>query len=130
MLVLAQLMPLVTLVIGFAKLSAIEFTTQLEECDGHEGIYTYREHTILFCRVSDQDWVALPRLMMHELGHAWDDLNMTDARRYTYMSQSDLEAPRPGLTGTSLTMSVQVRGWRTQWRDWSRGSSIESGSTP
>jgi hypothetical protein len=141
MLVLAQLMPLVTLVIGFARLSAIgemaaaaskpyrfvggtvterdafaeayegyieidfelpsplqiEFTAQLEECDGHDGIYTYQDHTILFCRVSDQDWVALPRLMMHELGHAWDDLNMTDARRSTYMSQSDLEASRTWL---------------------------------
>lgn len=140
-LVLAQFVPLLTLVIGVARLSAIlemaaaqsepyrfvggtgverqafadayegfieaglelpsplrvEFSDQLEDCDGHAGIYTYREHTILFCRVSDQDWVALRRVILHELGHAWDDLNMTEARRNAYVSQVDLPEPSAWL---------------------------------
>jgi hypothetical protein len=69
----------------------VEFTDQAVSCDGHPAIYTYRARTILFCRPGDGQWTALRRLILHELGHSWDDGVMTEETRRAYMCSFDFD---------------------------------------
>jgi hypothetical protein len=69
----------------------VEFTDRAERCDGHPAIYTYRARTILFCRPADGEWPALQGLILHELGHVWDDSAMTDQTRRAYMCSFDFD---------------------------------------
>lgn len=69
----------------------VVFADGRESCDSHPAVYTYQKQTISFCRAPNQDWGNLSKLIVHELAHAWDDHNMTDATRRAYMTH--LEFP-------------------------------------
>jgi hypothetical protein len=64
---------------------SVEFTDRAEDCGGHPAIYIYGADAIVFCRPAEGEWKALRRLIIHELGHVWDDLAMTEAGRRAYM---------------------------------------------
>lgn len=63
----------------------VEFTDALPACKGYDGLYIHTVQTIRFCRESAEYWTGLRRLIMHELGHAWDNQNLTDENRAFYM---------------------------------------------
>jgi hypothetical protein len=70
----------------------IEFTDDIPACKGFEGLYVHTTQTVRFCRESADDWYALRGLIMHELGHAWDNQNLTEENRDFYMSRYGDEA--------------------------------------
>ncbi len=63
----------------------VEFTDDIPACKGFEGLYVHTSQTVRFCRESPDDWYALRKLIMHELGHAWDFQNLSEANRDFYM---------------------------------------------
>jgi hypothetical protein len=79
----------------------VEFTDRAESCAGHPALYIYSAHDVAFCRPAVGEWMALRRLILHELGHAWDDLWMTDEKRVSYMCSLDIDPSihwlEPGL---------------------------------
>jgi hypothetical protein len=75
----------------------VVFTDDLPSCRGYKGLYIFTTDTIRFCKKSDEDWVVLGKLIMHELGHAWDDANMTEERRSAFLRH--LESTAEWLDG-------------------------------
>jgi hypothetical protein len=70
----------------------VEFSERPGVCGGeHRGLYIYEAHTIHFCRGPQEDWVSLPKLVIHELAHAWDDHNMTEESRSAYMRHLEFD---------------------------------------
>ena len=65
----------------------VEFSPEPADCGEYDGTYVYKRDKVTFCRPSDKKWKALKRLAIHELGHAWDDHNMTDANRRHYTAK-------------------------------------------
>ncbi len=70
---------------------AVEFTDDLSSCRGYEGFYVYGEATVTLCRQDAETWTGLRKLILHELGHAWDDRNLTPSRRDAYQSHLGLD---------------------------------------
>ena len=68
----------------------VEFSEGTDICGEHRGRYVYDSHTIHFCRRAGEDWGSLPKLVIHELAHAWDDHNMTHETRSAYMSHFEI----------------------------------------
>ena len=58
-----------------------------DDCHGYDGIYAFGKARVTLCRPEAREWRTLRKLVRHELGHAWDDHNMTAARRSHYMSK-------------------------------------------
>ncbi len=65
----------------------VQISSRPADCGEYEGTYAYRKHKITLCRPPAREWDALKRLARHELGHAWDDHNMTDAKRRHYTAK-------------------------------------------
>lgn len=65
---------------------AISFSADSDDCNGEQGVYRRRSgaHSIVVC-VPDRDGAAIDhrrrRTLLHELAHAWDHTNLTDADR-------------------------------------------------
>lgn len=65
----------------------VVFSEKPDDCFGYAGIYAFGKARVTFCRPQGRDWRTLRKLVRHELGHAWDDHNMTDGMRRHYMSK-------------------------------------------
>lgn len=62
----------------------IHMHTSKDECDGNSGYYVPREQTIHVC--GDRT------ILLHELGHAWEDANVDDATRSMLLELRGLDA--------------------------------------
>ncbi len=62
----------------------VEFFADTLECRGHKGLYWSRTRTLRMCGVDK-------KTMLHELAHAWANLNLTDAQREQFAKLRGLE---------------------------------------
>ncbi len=99
--------------LALPKMLRIEFTDDIPACKGYEGLYIHTSQTIRFCRESADDWYALRKLIMHELGHAWDNQNLSDENRAFYMASHgeatrwlDRDLPHDQRPGEKLANAV------------------------
>jgi hypothetical protein len=65
----------------------VVFSEKPDDCFGYAGIYAFGKEQVTLCRPRGGSWKTLRKLVRHELGHAWDDHNMTDRMRKHYMSK-------------------------------------------
>ncbi len=91
----------------------VHFTAKPRDCGEYSGIYVYGKAKVTLCRPHAQDWKGLHKLVRHELGHAWDDHNMTDGMRSHYMSKIgktgkwlDMERPHDDRPGERFANTV------------------------
>jgi len=95
------------------RMLRIEFTDDIPACRGYDGLYIHTSQTIRFCRASAEDWYALPKLILHELGHAWDNQNLTEENRRFFMEKYgkttrwlDRDLPHDQRPGEKLANAV------------------------
>jgi hypothetical protein len=62
----------------------VEFFADTLECHGHKGLYLSRTRTLRMCSMDK-------KTMLHELAHAWGNLNLTDAQRERFAKLRGLE---------------------------------------
>ena len=63
----------------------VEFYPTVADCEGHEGFYANQSRTLRMCTLDK-------KTMLHELGHAWAHLNLSDAERAAFTTHRGLAA--------------------------------------
>ncbi len=63
----------------------IEFYPTVADCKGHKGSYTNQTRTVRMCTVDKST-------MLHELAHAWANLNLSDVERAAFAAHRGLDA--------------------------------------
>jgi len=69
----------------------IRFWDDRESCDGYLGVFRTATWAIDICS-------ELPFVLPHEMGHAWERANLSDASRDTYMATYGFEFWQEGTT--------------------------------
>jgi len=69
----------------------IRFWDDKASCDNHEGVFRTTTWAIDICS-------ELPFVLPHEMGHAWEQANLSDASRDTYMETYGFEFWQTGTT--------------------------------
>ena len=86
----------------------IEFHDQMEDCGNHAGIFYRESHSIRMCSMHKD-------VMLHELAHAWAEVNLSS------LDRAHLVAPRPSDLGEPR-LRVERAGNRARRRDHQVGA--------
>ena len=63
----------------------VEFRPTVADCKGHKGMYTHQNRTVRMCTLDKTT-------MLHELSHAWANLNLSDIERAAFAAHRGLAA--------------------------------------